>query len=149
VLARGKGFAGDCESEGSPRQSAGLTSRKRRQGRGRSLQDTIEALNPVLRGWINYFRFTQGKSALETLDGWVRRRLRCLLWRQAKHRQTRTTLLRRQGLVEGRAWRSAHNGQGPWWNAGASHMRDAFPKRFFDRQGLVSLLDTQQRLQRS
>ncbi|HEX3381107.1 MAG TPA: group II intron reverse transcriptase/maturase [Paraburkholderia sp.] len=120
-----------------------------RQGRGRSLSHTIETLNPVLRGWVNYFRFTQGKRALEELDGWLRRRLRCLLWRQAKHRQGRTTMLRRQGLREDRAWRSAHNGQGPWWNAGALHMRDAFPKRFFDRQGLVSLLDTQRRLQRS
>lgn len=32
VLARGKGFAGDCESEGSPRQIAGLTNRKRIRG---------------------------------------------------------------------------------------------------------------------
>ncbi|OAJ52876.1 group II intron reverse transcriptase/maturase [Paraburkholderia ginsengiterrae] len=120
-----------------------------REGRGRSLSHTIETLNPVLRGWINYFRFTQSKRVLEELDGWIRRRLRCLLWRQAKHRQGRTTMLRRQGLPEERAWRSAHNGQGPWWNAGASHMGTAFPKRFFDRQGLVSMLDTQQRLQRS
>lgn len=29
VLADGKGVVGDCESEGSPRQSAGLTNRKR------------------------------------------------------------------------------------------------------------------------
>ena len=29
VLARGKGVVGDCESEGSPRQNAGLTNRKR------------------------------------------------------------------------------------------------------------------------
>ncbi len=32
VLARGKGFVGDCESGGSPRQSAGLTNRKRIRG---------------------------------------------------------------------------------------------------------------------
>jgi hypothetical protein len=32
VLARGKGFVGDYESEGSPRQSAGLTNRKRIRG---------------------------------------------------------------------------------------------------------------------
>jgi len=29
VLARGKGVAGDCEYEGSPRQNAGLKNRKR------------------------------------------------------------------------------------------------------------------------
>lgn len=128
-----------------------LTARVRelmRLGRGKSLSGTIEALNPVLRGWMAYFQLTQSKRPLEELDGWLRRRLRCLLWRQAKHRQGRTVMLRRQGLPDDRAWRSAHNGQGPWWNAGASHMNTAFPKRFFDALGLVSLLDTRQRLQR-
>jgi RNA-directed DNA polymerase len=135
----------------APESLQRLTARVRelmRLGRGRSLSHTIAALNPVLRGWIGYFQLTQSKRPLEELDGWLRRRLRCLLWRQAKHRQGRTVMLRRQGLPEDRAWRSAHNGQGPWWNAGASHMHTAFPKRFFDALGLVSLLDTRQRLQR-
>jgi hypothetical protein len=35
----------------------------------------------------------------------------------------------------------------PWWNSGASHMNAAFRKAFFDRLGLVSLLDTVRRLQ--
>ncbi|MBN3759127.1 group II intron reverse transcriptase/maturase, partial [Paraburkholderia sp. Tr-20389] len=46
-----------------------------------------------------------------------------------------------------RAWKSASNGRGPWWNAGASHMNAAYPKSFFDVSGLVSLLDTQRRFQ--
>ena len=33
------------------------------------------------------------------------------------------------------------------WNAGASHMNAAFPKVYFDRLGLVSLLDYQRRFQ--
>jgi RNA-directed DNA polymerase len=57
-------------------------------------------------------------------------------------------MLRRQGLPEDRAWRSARNEYGPWWNSGTSHMNAAFPKRFFDALGLISLLDTQRRLQR-
>lgn len=97
---------------------------------------------------MGYFQLTQSKRSLAELDGWLRRRLRCLLWRQAKHRQGRTAMLRRQGVAEERAWRSAHHGQGPWWNAGASHMNAAFPKRYFDALGLVSLLDARQRLQR-
>ena len=46
-----------------------------------------------------------------------------------------------------RAFRSAFNQCGPWWNSGASRMNAAFPKSFFDRLGLVSLLGTMQRLQ--
>nr|CRH04942.1 protein of unknown function [Candidatus Magnetococcus massalia] len=51
------------------------------------------------------------------------------------------------GMTEERAWRSATNQRGAWWNAGASHMNAAFPKKFFDRLGLLSLLRQRQRLQ--
>ncbi|MGK6945200.1 group II intron maturase-specific domain-containing protein [Citrobacter freundii] len=44
----------------------------------------ISELTPVLRGWISYFRLTEVKGVLEELDGWIRRKLRCLLWRQWK-----------------------------------------------------------------
>ena len=115
--------------------------------RGRSLFYTIQELNPVLRGWAAYFKLTETKRALEELDGWIRRKLRCILWRQWKRPYTRAMHLMKAGLREERAWRSASNQRGPWWNAGASHMNAAFPKSFFDRIGLVSLLETTQRLQ--
>ena len=115
--------------------------------RGRSLSRTVQELNPVLRGWAAYFKLTETKKALEELDGWLRRKLRCILWRQWKRPYTRAKNLMKAGLTEERAWRSACNQRGPWWNSGASHMNQAFPKAFFDRLGLVSLLDTTRRLQ--
>jgi hypothetical protein len=81
------------------------------------------------------------------MDGWLRRKLRCILWRQWKRPYTRAKNLMKTGLTEERAFRSAFNQRGPWWNSGASHMNHAFPKSFFDRLGLVSLLDTVRRLQ--
>lgn len=118
-----------------------------RMGRGRSLTHTIEALNPVLRGWMNYFRLTESKGILAQLDGWVRRRLRCLLWRQWKRPKTRAHKMRSLGLDAERARLSAGNGQGPWWNAGASHLNQALPAAYFTSKGLVSLMGTHQRLQ--
>jgi RNA-directed DNA polymerase len=115
--------------------------------RGRSLSFTIQELNPLLRGWAAYFKLTETKTALEGLDGWIRRKLRCIMWRQWKRTHTRATHLMQAGLTEERAWRSACNQRGPWWNAGARHMNAAFKKSFFDRLGLVSLLDTTRRLQ--
>lgn len=115
--------------------------------RGRSVRRTIEELNPVLRGWAAYFKLTETKRTLEELDGWLRRKLRCILWRQWKRPYTRAGNLMKAGLQEARAFRSAFNQRGPWWNSGASHMNAAFPKSFFDRLGLVSLLDTTRRLQ--
>ena len=116
-----------------------------RQARGKSLRQVIERLNPVLRGWMAYFRLTEVKGVLEELDGWLRHKLRTLLWRQWKRVYTRARNLMKAGLDKVRAWQSATNGRGPWWNGGASHMNQAFPKSWFDRMGLVSLLDTQQR----
>jgi len=118
-----------------------------RGARGRNVRHTIEELNPRLRGWVAYFKLA-APQPVEALDGWVRRKLRCVLWRQWKRPLRRARMLMRRGLTAERAWRSATNGRGPWWNAGASHMNAAFPKSWFDSQGLVSLLDTVQRLQR-
>ena len=119
-----------------------------REGRGQSLAQIMENLNPLLRGWIAYFRATESKRPLEELDGWIRRRLRCLLWQQWKHSATRKRRLQALGLTADRAWKSASNGRGAWWNSGAPHMQAALPTSYFTHMGLVSLLATQQRLQR-
>jgi RNA-directed DNA polymerase len=116
---------------------------------GRSLGATIQTLNPLLRGWAAYFKLTHTTRTLEERDGWLRRKLRCLLWRQWKRPYARARNLMQRGLPEERAWRSACNQRGSWWKAGASHMNAAFPKSWFDHLGLVSLLDTVQRLQRA
>lgn len=114
---------------------------------GRSLQHTIVQLNAVLRGWAAYFRLTDHKTPLKVIDGWVRRKLRCVLWRQWKQAYTRARKLMRLGLSRDRAWGAATRGYGPWWNSGASPMHIAVPKRVFDQYGLVSVLDTVRRLQ--
>ncbi len=117
-----------------------------RRGRGRSLFRTIETMNPILRGWGNYYGLSEVEGVFEELDQWIRRRLRLLLWRQWKRPRTRLNELRRRGLDEERAKRSAYNGHGPWWNAGASHMNQAVPNVLLARMGLVSLLGQHRRL---
>ncbi len=113
-----------------------------RKGKGRNLQKFITGdLNPILRGWINYFRLAEVKIFAEDIDGWVRRRLRLILWKQWKRPWTRRKRLIEAGLSEERAVMSAFNRRGSWWNSGASHMNDAFRKKFFDRLGLVAMLD--------
>lgn len=118
-----------------------------RRGRGQSLSRLIATLVPILRGWMAYFRLTDVRGILEDLDGWIRRRLRCVLWRQWKRNATRAKRLMRAGLGESRAWTSATNGRGPWWNAGASHMNQAFPARYFDAIGLIRLSSYHRTLQ--
>jgi len=118
-----------------------------RVAKGQNIRRVIEELTPVLRGWVNYFRLAEVKGVFEELDQWIRRKFRCILWRQWKRSYTRAKNLMKLGLAEERAWKSATNGRGPWWNSGTSHMNQCFPKSFFERLGLVSLPGQLRKLQ--
>ena len=119
-----------------------------RRGRGRRLADVIADLRPVLLGWVSYSRKSQVRITFEQLDQWIRRKLRAILWRQWKRPWTRAKNLIRRGLARARAWISATNGRGPWWNAGASHMNQAIPTRYLRQLGLVSFVQESRRLER-
>ena len=117
------------------------------RGKGRRLDRFIDQeLNPILRGWGNYFQLAEVEGTFEELEQWVRRKLRQMLWRQWKRNYTRAARLIQRGLTTERAWKSAGNGRGSWWNSGASHMNEAFPKSYFDHAGLVSLLNQRRRV---
>ena len=117
------------------------------KGRGRNIVRFIrEDLNPVLTGWIHYFKLCETKGFAEDLDQWIRRRLRLILWRQWKRPWRRFKNLMKYGIPEERAVRSAFNQRGPWFNSGASHMNQTLPKKFFDCMKLVSLLETLRRI---
>ena len=117
-----------------------------RRARGQRLDRTCADLKPKLCGWLQYFRLADVKKTFDDLDMWLRRRLRCVLWRQWKRPKTRRRRMIERGLSEDRAWKSSVNGRGPWRNAGASHMNAAIPTNYLRRCGLVSLLEEHQRL---
>ncbi|WP_168017145.1 group II intron reverse transcriptase/maturase, partial [Halomonas salinarum] len=113
-----------------------------KRGKGQNIRRITEELAPILRGWASYFSLVDVKRPLEALDGWIRRRLRCVAWRQWKRPRTRRRKLQALGLGDQHARMSTGNGRGPWWNAGASHMNQALPRRWLEQQGLISVLDT-------
>lgn len=117
-----------------------------RMGRGRSLVRTISELKPMLRGWLAYFRLTEARNRLQALDSWLRRKLRCIVWRQWKRPSTRMKRLTAAGVYRIRAKRSAYNKRGPWWNAGSQNMNIAVPSRTLHGMGLISLVNEHQRL---
>ena len=117
-----------------------------RRARGRNLVQVIRELGPIIRGWVGYFRLSEVRISFELLDQWLRRKLRCILWRQWKRPKTRRKKLIALGLNPERARLSAGNGRGPWWNARASHMNQAVPIRRLRQMGLLSFLDEYRRL---
>jgi RNA-directed DNA polymerase len=110
-----------------------------RRTRGVSLQGMIEELNVYLRGWHGYFGFCQTPSVLDDLDSWIRRKLRCVVWKQWKRGRTRYKELRKRGVNEALAAKTAGSPHGPWRLSQSPAVCIAFPNAFFDRLGLFGL----------
>ena len=74
------------KSEQKLRASLRAKTSRLRQG---SLSEIIAQINPTLRGWHGYFRYS-ARGALAGVDGWVRRRLRSIQrWRWGRKGSSR------------------------------------------------------------
>ena len=71
-----------------------------KRNRGVSIQQVLEELNMVTRGWINYFRIAGCKTFLARLDGWIRIRLRTYIWKQWQFIRTRIKKLKQFDIPE-------------------------------------------------
>ena len=87
-----------------------LTDRNRSQ----NMQQRIAQINEYQRGWMAYYQIIETPSVLDTLDGWVRRRLRACVWKQWKNIRTRIRKLRALNLPEQHVFEIAYTRKGPW-----------------------------------
>jgi len=102
---------------------------------GVSLERMIGELVPYLRGWAGYFNFSQSRE-LPSLDGWIRRRLRCVAWVQWKTRGQRYRELRRLNVPERSASAAIFSPKGPWRLSFSEALHRGFTKARFRRLGL-------------
>ena len=79
------------------------------------LEQVIQEVNQYTMGWIGYFLLADARSVFEELDGWVRRRLRQLVWKRWKRGTTRWWELVKLGVVLGwRGWGPGNMALGAW-----------------------------------
>ena len=104
-----------------------------RRTRGVSLEQVVAELNTFLRGWIGYFGFCQTPSVLQNLDKWIRRRLRCFIWKQWRRGRTRYAGLRARGLGMDLAAITAGSSRSHWCMSTSPGMNSAFPKNLLLR----------------
>ena len=110
-----------------------------RRNRGVSLDRMIRELNSFLTGWVTYFRHAQCRSHLESLEGWLRRKLRCVRLKQRKRAKSIADFLHSLGVPKPRAWTTAACGKGWWRMALSPAAHEAMTPAWFTTQGLVSM----------
>jgi RNA-directed DNA polymerase len=89
-----------------------------RRNRGIDLKTMVGELNRYLTGWVAYFRYAKCKTLLGELEGWIRRKLRCVRLKQLKRARAIGEFLQRGGVPRRHAWMTASSGKG-WWRLSA------------------------------
>lgn len=110
-----------------------------RRTRGVSIEKMVEELSAYLRGWRSYFGFCETRSVLRSLEQWLRRRLRAVLWKQWKYGRRRFAELRKRDINVPLAAKTASSAHGPWRLANSPALAIALPTAYFDSLGLPRL----------
>lgn len=108
-----------------------------RRTRGRRLIDIVAEMRETLLGWKAYFDIAEVLSPLRDIDKWVRRKLRCYIWKQwgrAGYRE-----LRKRGVSVREAWNTSKSAHGPWRLSKTPALALALPVRYFSSMGLPAL----------
>jgi RNA-directed DNA polymerase len=105
--------------------------------RGRSLFTVVWELREFVLGWDGYFGYAEAKSVFKEIDSWIRRRLRCYLWKQWGRRQYRELINR--GVSRDLAWNTRKSAHGPWRLSRSPALAFALPGGYFDALGVPRL----------
>lgn len=102
-----------------------------KRNRGRSLEQIVLELNPLIRGWVNYYRYAQARKTMQQLDEWLRRKLRCYRLKQCKRAVGMARFLMERGIKPDQAWALGGSGKG-WWRMSLSpQAHRAMGKKWF------------------
>jgi group II intron reverse transcriptase/maturase len=79
-----------------------------------SFDERVQKIKEVQRGWINYFRFASMYEKLNSLDGWLRNRLRYCIWHDWKKPERKRKNLIRLGVDYSHAYQWSRSRKGGW-----------------------------------
>lgn len=109
--------------------------------RGKNVSESIRKLiMPITRGWVNYFGITEVQWPFKNLDGWIRRKIRAIFWRQWKNPRTRCKQLMKLGLKRDKAKRWACSSKGPWRMAITAGLNQALSNSVIESMGYIPMM---------
>lgn len=104
-----------------------------------TIDASVEKLNQLNRGWINYFKLASAHTVLHEIDRWMRRRIRCLRLHQLKRTFPRVAFLKPLGISAKVAWMTRSSGKGNWRLGNTPAANIAMNLKWFKDLGLLSL----------
>jgi group II intron reverse transcriptase/maturase len=134
---------GKCRFRVHPKSISKLKD-KLRVATGRSNGMSIEGrktkLNQIIRGWVQYFKLADMKTVMQSIDEWLRRRIRMITWKRWKKVKTKFENLQKLGVAKEKAWEWANTRKSYWHTANSWILSTTLTNARFEKQGYLSLL---------
>jgi RNA-directed DNA polymerase len=111
-----------------------------RRTRGVKIETMVAQLSRYLTGWRGYFGFCETPSVLRSLEQWLRRRLRSVVWKQWKQTRVRFAELTKRGVGKALAAQTVGSAHGPWRLSNSPALTIALPNAYFASLGLTPLI---------
>jgi len=106
-----------------------------------NIKTTYTKLKQVIVGWVNYFKMARMKNILQSIDEWMRRRIRMCYWKQWKKIKTKYNNLRKLGIEESKAWEFANTRKGYWRISNSPILARTITNTRLKKAGLVSFVE--------
>ena len=113
-----------------------ITSRKS----GGKIEQIMGELIRYINGWLAYYRIADMQKFIQTINEWLRRRIRQLYWKRWKKVRTRFENLIKLGVPRNKAWQWANTRKGYWCIAGSWILTTTMNNRYFETLGVPNLL---------
>jgi hypothetical protein len=108
---------------------------------GMGNKQRIIAIQRFVKGWVNYFKIANMKRHLETIDMWMRRRIRMIYWKQWKNVRTRYRELRKLGLRHKLAIKYANTRKSYWRISNSPILAKTLTNKLLRIRGYIPLSD--------
>jgi len=105
-----------------------------------TFDERIGKLKEVQQGWLQYYRIASIQEKLKDVDGWVRNRLRCCIWKQWKKPERRRKNLLRLGVDPEHSYSFSRSRMGTWAVACSPILRTTITVERLQKRGYESLL---------
>lgn len=137
-----KGVKGEYQlvvSEKSWRKLKASLKEETRKTKPKATGERIKQLKSIQRGWLNYFRLANILGKLQSIDGWLRNRLRYCIWHNWKKTERKRKNLIRLGVPPNKAYQWSRTRKGGWAIAQSPILSTTITLKRLAKRGYESL----------
>jgi len=118
-----------------------------KRNRGRSLDVLFKEIRQKMVGWLNYYGIGKMETFIQSMDKWLRSRIRQYIWKSWKKPKTRLKNLMKLGMTRNQARTFSNTRKGYWRTAHSKTLLYTLTNKKLESLGLLNISKKLQSIQ--